>query len=115
MFFVFFVFVSAITAMSLWVSFSMDLRLVVLSVIPFAFVYNICMSWSWLLLFTLFLFLLLSLGRGGGLCQVGWLLCSFVLVDLLCWGGSFLVWMGFPFVGGRCRGGGGCPSGFWGV
>ena len=33
----FLVFVSTITAISLWVSFSIDLRLVVLPVIPFAF------------------------------------------------------------------------------
>ena len=38
-------------------------------------------------------------------CQVGWLLCSFVLVDLLYWGGFFLVCVGFSFFGGRCRGG----------
>ena len=34
---VFLVFVSTITAMSLWVPFSIELRLVVLPVIPFAF------------------------------------------------------------------------------
>ena len=101
----FFIFVSAITAMSLWVSFSMDLRLVVLPVIPFAFVYNIFMYWSWLLLFALFLFLLLLLFFGGG----GFVRLDgycFVLVDLLCWGGnSFLVWMGFPFFGSVGAGG----------
>ena len=37
--FLFFVTVITITAMSLWVSFSMDLRLVVLPVMPFAFAY----------------------------------------------------------------------------
>ena len=26
-------------------------------------------------------------------------------MDLLCWGDSFLVCMGFSFFGGRCRGG----------
>ena len=107
----FLVFVSTITAMSLWVSFSIDLRLVVLPVIPFAFAYSIFMCWSWLLTSTLFLFLLLFLG----VALSGWVVIVFFCVSgfaLLEW--LFLVCVSFSFFGGRCRGGR-CPSYFWGV
>ena len=89
---VFLVFVSTITAMSLWVSFSMDFRLVVLPVIPFAFVYSIFMCcWSWLLLFILFLFLLLFLG----VALSGW-----VVIVFFCFGGfDLLGWFFFGLYG----------------
>ena len=84
---VFLVFVSTITAMSLWVSFSMDLRLVVLPVIPFAFAYSIFMCWSWLLLSTLFLSLLLFLG----VALSGW-----VVIVFFCFSGfALLGWLFF--------------------
>ena len=84
---VFLVFVSTIIAMSLSVSFSMDLRLVVLPVMPFAFAYSIFMRRFWLLLSTLFLFLLLFLG----VALSGWVVIVFFCLS----GFAVLGWLFF--------------------